>query len=77
MYDEHRPAYVQSYAGRKSLALAQARFPQPVRARAHCAELRLEGRTAFPESAVTTLMVNLDPDYEASRDMRLAKIERE
>jgi len=42
------------------------------------AQLRLEGRSAFPESALTTFMGDLDPDHEASREMRrLAEIEDE
>lgn len=43
---------------------------------------RIEGRTDFPESAPTMFMTDLDPDHEASREMRLAqrelaKLERE
>lgn len=46
-----------------------------VHRRARLAELRLEGRTAFPESVLTTFMADMDPDHEASIKMRrLAKI---
>jgi hypothetical protein len=40
--------------------------------------LRPEGRRAFPESALTMLTADLDPDHEASREIRrLAEIEDE
>ena len=76
MHDKHRPTYVQAYAGRKRARYwRKLGFPNLVRARARLAELRLEGRTAFPESALTTFMADLDPDHEASKEMRrLAKI---
>ena len=67
MHDEPRPTYVQAYAGRRRAAYwRKLGFPNLVRARARRAELRLEGRTAFPESALTMFMADLGAEHEAS-----------